>query len=71
MWPLVMYSNCVEWNLSKEQMVINLYAMLLLEACVLLYHYTISNDYIVQGIIFAVPGLYSKLSTCLSSLCSK
>ena len=50
MWPLVMYSNCIEWNLSKEQMVINLYAMLLLEACLLLYHYTISNDYIVQGI---------------------
>ena len=30
MWSLVMYSNCFEWNLSKEQAVINLSAVLLL-----------------------------------------
>ena len=30
MWSLVMYSNCFEWNLLKEQMVINLSVILLL-----------------------------------------
>ena len=28
---IVMYSNCSEWNISKEQTVINLSAMLLLK----------------------------------------
>ena len=53
MWCLVMHSNCLEWNLSKEQMVINLFALLLLKVClylILLYHNTINNDYI-HGII--------------------
>ena len=30
MWSLVMYSNCLEWDLSKEETVINLSAILLL-----------------------------------------
>ena len=30
MWSFVMYSNCFEWSLSKEQAVINLSAVLLL-----------------------------------------
>ena len=31
-----MYSNCFEWNLSKEQTVVNLFAMLLLKVCLCL-----------------------------------
>ena len=31
MWFIVMYSNCLEWNLSQEQTIINLSAMLLLK----------------------------------------
>ena len=53
---LVTYSNCFEWNLLKEQTVINLSAMLLLKVhlCLLLHRYTLNNNYI-HGIIFAVP----------------
>ena len=61
MWSLVTYSNCFEWNLLKEQVVINLSVMLLHfikgvlvfnTVYYVLYHYT---DYI-HGKIFAVPG---------------
>ena len=39
MWSYVMYSNCFECNLLKEQMVINLSAMLLLKVrlCLILF----------------------------------
>ena len=63
-----MYSNCLEWNLSKEQMVINLFALQLFMVClylILLYRYTINNDYI-HGIIFTVPSfLDARISTCV------
>ena len=45
MWPLVMYSNCLEWNLLKEQMV-NLSAMLLVKVHLYLILYiTVSLHY--------------------------
>ena len=53
MLSLVMYSNCFEQNISKQQVVINLSAMLLLQVllCLLLFitvslHYKINNDYV-------------------------
>ena len=62
MLSLVMYSNCFEQNVLKQQVVINLSAMLLLKVllCLLLFitvslYYKINNDYI-HGAIFAVPG---------------
>ena len=36
MWSLVMYSNYLEWDLLKEQTIINLSAMLLLKICLYL-----------------------------------
>ena len=42
MWSLVMHSNCLEWGISKEQMVIvHLYLILF----ILLYHYAIHGSY--------------------------
>ena len=57
MWSLVTYSKCFKWNCSKEQMVINLSAMLLLKVrlCLILCIYVSNNDY-VHDIIFAAPG---------------
>ena len=61
MWSLVMYSNCFEWNLSKEQTLIDLSATMLLlkvHLCLLLF-ITVSLDYnndCIHGIIFAAPG---------------
>ena len=58
MWSLVMYSNCFEYNLSKEQMIINLSAIycykryVCFQSCLLPYHYTINNNYI-HGIFVA------------------
>ena len=40
MWHLVMYSNCFQWNLLKEQIVINLSAMLLLKVPLYLILFT-------------------------------
>ena len=65
-----MYSNCLEWNLLKEQMVINLFAMLLLEVhlylilFILLYHYPIDNDY-MRVYVYSAWCLDIRLSTCL------
>ena len=57
MLSLVTCFNCLECNLSKEQMVIKLFAILLLKVCycLILYHYTINIDYI-HGTVLAVPG---------------
>ena len=55
---LIMYSNCLEWNLSKEQMVINLSVVLLVKVhlCLLLCIVILrTNDYI-HDIIFATLG---------------
>ena len=45
LWSLVTYSNCLEWNLLKEQMIINfstIYAVIKKYVCnLLLYHDTI------------------------------
>ena len=53
MWPLVTYCNCFEKNILKEQVVINLYAMVLLKVslCLILFITVllcnkINNDYI-------------------------
>ena len=56
MWSLVTYSNCLEWNLLKEMMIINLSAVLLLKICLylMLFITVLFNDYI-HGIIFTVP----------------
>ena len=40
MLRLVMYSNCFQWNLLKEQMIINLSAMLLLKVPLYLILFT-------------------------------
>ena len=43
---LVTYSNCFQWNLSKEQMVINFSAMLSLKVCLCLIPFiTVSLHY--------------------------
>ena len=68
MWFLVMYSNCLEWNVSEEQTIINLFAILLLKVhlyLILLYHDNINNDYI-HGVKFATPDF--QILTCCSKI---
>ena len=70
MWSLVTHSDCLEWDLLKEQTVINLSAMLLLKVClhlilfILLYYYTIkfNTDYMDVTICLALgkPATYAQ-----------
>ena len=59
MWYLVAYSNCLEYNFLKEQMVINLSAMLLLKVSLyVILFVTVPLHYInyIHGMIFVAPG---------------
>ena len=38
LWSLATYSNCLEWNLLKEQMIINFSTMLLLKGMFVIYY---------------------------------
>ena len=53
MWPLATYSEIV----STMTFLVSRTRLILRYVCVLLYHYTINNDYsYIAAIICAVPG---------------
>ena len=65
MWPLVTYSDCFE-IVSTMTRKPDSFEVCLCFNTVILYHYTINNDYTRYSLIFAAPGFLDiVISTCL------